>query len=105
MARYRITLDGQVPYTAEQETALDDYKKTLPSENAQKIKGIRHIRNRFLQETDHYALSDNTLTDAMKTYRKNLRDVPADYDSSKYNELLARDSDGELTHSVWTKPS
>ena len=55
MARYRITLDGQVPYTAEQETALDDYKKTLPSEDAQKIKGIRHIRDRFLQETDHYA--------------------------------------------------
>ena len=41
----------------------------------------------------------------MKTYRKNLRDVPANYDSSKYDELLARDSDGELTHSVWTKPS
>ena len=105
MARYRITLDGQVPYTAEQEKALDDYKKTLPSEDDQKIKGIRHIRDRFLQETDHHALCDNTLTDAMKTYRKNLRDVPANYDSSKYDELLARDSDGELTHSVWTKPS
>ena len=23
----------------------------------------------------------------------------------KYDELLARDSDGKLTHSVWTKPS
>ena len=84
---------------------MEDFAKNLYFEDAQKIKRIRHIRDRFLQETDHYALSDNTLTDEMKTYRKNLRDVPADYDSSKYNELLARDSDDKLTHSVWTQPT
>jgi len=33
-----------------------------------------------------------------------LRDIPADYDSSKYDELLNRDTDGNLTHSVWSKP-
>lgn len=104
MARYRITLNGQVPYTAEQETALDNYKKTLPSEDDLKIKGIRIIRNRFLQETDHYALNDNTLTDAIKTFRKTMRDIPQDYSADKYDELLARDSDGELTHSIWSKP-
>ena len=41
----------------------------------------------------------------MKTYRQNLRDIPANYDSSKYDELLATDDDGNYTHSVWTKPS
>ena len=47
----------------------------------------------------------------MKTYRQNLRDIPANYDSSKYDELLAVETDvsktnyGQLTHSVWVKPS
>jgi len=31
-------------------------------------------------ETDHYALADVTMTDAMKTYRQALRDVPQQTD-------------------------
>ena len=55
-------------------------------------------------------MADHTLTDGMKTYRKNLRDITDNYDSSKYDELLARERDktkdnfGELTHTVWEKP-
>ena len=30
-----------------------------------------------MAETDYLALADNTLTDAMKTYRQALRDLPA----------------------------
>lgn len=37
----------------------------------------RATRNAKLAETDFYALSDNTLTDAMKIYRQLLRDMPA----------------------------
>ena len=44
------------------------------------------------------------ITEAQTSYRQKLRDIPADYDSSIYDELLARDSDGKLTHTVWTKP-
>ena len=51
---------------------------------------IRKIRNQKLTETDYYALADHTLTDGMKTYRKNLRDITDNYDSSKYDELLAK---------------
>jgi len=49
-------------------------------------------------------LSDNTLSDEMKAFRKSMRDIPQNYDSSKYDELLAIDSDGKLTHSIWEKP-
>ena len=44
------------------------------------------------------------MTSQQTAWRKSLRDIPTDYDSSKYDELLARDSDGNLTHSVWSKP-
>ena len=38
---------------------------------------LRFNRDRLLRETDHYALSDVTLSDDMKTYRQALRDLPA----------------------------
>ena len=38
--------------------------------------------NMKLIETDFYALSDVTITDAMKKYRSDLRDLPAQYDNS-----------------------
>jgi len=41
----------------------------------------------------------------MSTYRQKMRDVPQDFTTeSQYDLLLARDSDGKLTHSVWSKP-
>jgi len=41
----------------------------------------------------------------MKTYRQNMRDIPANHtDEAAYDLLLARDTDGNLTHSVWSKP-
>ena len=36
----------------------------------------RAIRDNLLKETDHYGLSDVTMSDDMKTYRQALRDVP-----------------------------
>ena len=36
----------------------------------------RDTRDTLLKETDHFALSDVTMTDAMRTYRQALRDVP-----------------------------
>tara|TARA_Y100000590_G_scaffold28954_1_gene32382 strand:- start:914 stop:1507 length:594 start_codon:yes stop_codon:yes gene_type:complete len=49
---------------------------------------IRTERTRLLAETDHYALSDQTLSDDMKTYRKSLRDLPSDQSSkTKYSDI------------------
>ena len=36
---------------------------------------LRQDRNRKLAETDFYALSDVTMSDEMKTYRQELRDI------------------------------
>ena len=68
-----------------------------------KLAEIRKIRNKKLQETDWLVTSEQ-ITDAEKTWRENLRKIPQDYDSSKYDELLARDSNGKLTHTIWEKP-
>lgn len=38
---------------------------------------IRDQRNRLLAETDYLALVDSTLTDEMRVYRQQLRDLPA----------------------------
>ena len=65
---------------------------------------IREIRNEKLSETDYFAMSDNTMSDEMKAFRKSMRDIPQDYSADKYDELLARDNDGKLTHTVWEKP-
>ena len=45
------------------------------------LANLRNKRNRLLAETDYLALSDNTLSDDMKTYRKDLRDLPAGKDT------------------------
>ena len=73
--------------------------------DASKLLRIKNIRLQKLQETDFYALSDVTMSDAMSTYRQALRDIPQDYTTEdEYDLLLARDEQGNLTHSVWSKP-
>ena len=49
---------------------------------------IRKERTRLLGDTDHHALSDQTLSDDMKAYRKSLRDLPSDQSSkTKYSDI------------------
>jgi len=44
------------------------------------IEDVRQKRNALLAETDHLALSDNTLTTEMTTYRQSLRDITNNVD-------------------------
>jgi hypothetical protein len=39
------------------------------------MEDLRAKRNKLLADTDHYALSDQTLSDDMRTYRQSLRDI------------------------------
>jgi len=39
------------------------------------LKNLRQKRNRLLQDTDFHALSDNTMSADMTTYRQELRDI------------------------------
>ena len=49
---------------------------------------IRTERTRLLAETDHLALSDQTLSADMKTYRTSLRDLPSEQSSkTKYSDI------------------
>ena len=106
MAKYHHNINGvKVDFTAEEEAARDaEIKAWNDAKSTRQIKEIRDIRNQKLCETDYLAMSDNTMSDNMKNFRKSMRDIPQDYSADKYNELLARDDDGNLTHSVWSKP-
>ena len=89
--------------TAEEQKEIDALQVEFNSSDT-KLERIKAIRQKMLQETDWWVLRGNMST-AQTNYRQSLRDIPTDYETSKYDELLARDSDGNLTHSVWTKPS
>jgi hypothetical protein len=46
---------------------------------AEDLRLLRVERNKRLVDTDHYGLSDQTMTDAMSTYRQALRDITDTY--------------------------
>ena len=48
---------------------------------AEPMRLLRAERDRKLADTDWWATSDRTMTDAQTTYRQALRDVPANYSS------------------------
>ena len=76
--------------------AVNDKKTELI--NAEPMRLLREERNRLLAETDWMANSDVTLADNWKTYRQQLRDLPAGA-SPKLS------SDGSLDMSSVTFPT
>ena len=71
--------------------------KQTALDNAAPMKELRRQRDEKLLETDFYALSDVTMSDAIATYRQALRDI-----TTQTPEL---DDDGNLTGITWpTKP-
>ena len=63
--------------TSAEQTAHDN-AITAHDNNAptRALNRLREKRNKLLVETDYLALSDNTLTTAMTTYRTALRNLP-----------------------------
>ena len=106
MAKYHHNINGvKVDFTAEEEAARDaEIKAWNDAKSTRQLNEIRNIRNQKLSETDYLAMSDNTMSDEIKTYRQSMRDIPQDYSEADYDELLARDEQGNLTHTVWSKP-
>ena len=87
MPRYHNINGNKVQFTAEEETARDNEEAAWANAApARALADLRAKRNRLLAETDYLALSDNTLSDDMKTYRKDLRDLPAGKDTVKKRE-------------------
>ena len=79
MARYKLVNGVKVQFTAEEET-LRDAEELEWSNGAfnRAMENLRIKRNRLLAETDYLALSDQTLSADMNTYRQNLRDITND---------------------------
>ena len=99
-----MTAEEQAEYDARQQAYIDDGAN-------RKLTQIKQIRLEKLKETDYLALSDVTLSDSVKTWRQNLRNLPQDFSTEEeYDLLLTRETDktkdnfGELTHSIWEKP-
>ena len=55
--------------------SVADIQAQMPTEFDMAMEDLRLTRNNLLKETDHYALSDQTLSDDMRTYRQSLRDI------------------------------
>ena len=82
MPRYHNINGNKVQFTAEEETARDAEEKAWADGAVARAQAdLRSKRNRLLAETDFYALSDVTMSDEMKKYRKDLRDLPAGKDT------------------------
>ena len=93
--------------TAEEQAEIDARDKAWNDASAtRKLSQIKEMRLERLRETDWMSNSDVTMPDYIKTWRQTLRDLPANHtDEDAYDLLLAKDSDGKLTHSIWTQPT
>ena len=100
---YKNLNGKEVELTAEEITEYNNLQTEYNS-SARKLRKIKKLRLEKLQETDWWTFRGE-MTSEQTAWRKSLRDIPQDYSADKYDELLAIDSNGNLTNSIWTKPS
>ena len=82
MPRYHNINGEIVQFTAEEEAARDAEEQAWEDGALARAQArLREERNRRLAATDFYTLSDVTMSDDMKTYRQNLRDLPEGKDT------------------------
>ena len=76
MPRYKLVNGERIQLTAEEEAQRDQEEADWEAGAFDRaIDQLRKDRNRKLAETDFYALSDVTMSDEMKQYRQDLRDI------------------------------
>ena len=90
MARHHLIDGVKVPFTAEEEAAWDAKEKAFTDGALDRaLQNLRNKRNSLLSETDWWGASDNTMTDAQKKYRQDLRDLTAGLDTvDKVNKVV-----------------
>ena len=89
----------------QKQAIADEWNAYANKSDERKLVEIKKVRLQKLEETDYMANSDYTMPSYIKTWRQSLRDIPANNDSSKYDDLLKRDDNGNLTHTIWTQPT
>tara|TARA_R100000687_G_C6333590_1_gene110803 strand:+ start:215 stop:505 length:291 start_codon:yes stop_codon:yes gene_type:complete len=76
MPRYKLVNGERIQLTAEEEAQRDQEEADWEAGAFDRaIADLRQRRNALLSATDFYALSDNTMSDEMKQYRQDLRDI------------------------------
>ncbi len=76
MARHHNINGNIVPFTAEEEAQRDQEEANWEAGAFDRaIANLRQRRNSLLSATDFHALSDNTMSADMTTYRQDLRDI------------------------------
>ncbi len=78
MPRYKMVNGERVQLTAEEEATRDAEEAAWEAGAKDRaMANLRSKRNSLLKETDHYGLSDVTMSEDMTTYRQELRDLPS----------------------------
>lgn len=76
MPRHHNINGVQVPFTAEEEAQRDAEELAYANGAFDRaMADLRQRRDNLLKATDYLALSDNTLSSDMTTYRQDLRDI------------------------------
>jgi hypothetical protein len=76
MTRHHLINGVQVPFTAEEEAQRDAEEQAWTNGAFDRaMADLRQRRDSLLKATDYLALSDNTLSADMTTYRQELRDI------------------------------
>jgi len=76
MPRYKLVNQERIQFTTEEEAQRDQEEADWEAGSFdRKIEQLRKDRNKLLAETDYLALSDNTMSESMTTYRQQLRDA------------------------------
>ena len=76
MPRYKLVNGERIQLTAEEEAQRDQEEAEWEAGKFDRaIASLRQDRNNKLAETDFYALSDVSMSDEMKQYRQDLRDI------------------------------
>ena len=76
MPRFKMVNGEKVQLTAQEEAARDAEEKAWADGAYDRaMVSLRQKRDGLLKETEYYALSDVTMSDDMKSYRQQLRDI------------------------------
>ena len=87
MTRYRYVNGERIAFTAAEEAARDAEEAAWAAGQADRnMASLREERNQMLAETDWWASSDLTMTDAQTAYRQALRDITDTY--SNLNDVV-----------------
>ena len=74
--RYKMVNGERIKLTAEENAQRDAEEKAwADGAYVRAMASLRQERDGLLKETDYYALSDVEMSDDMKTYRQQLRDI------------------------------